>query len=1029
MAIEFLSDEQVAAYGRFAGPPERAELERFFFLDDADRALIVKRRGDHNRLGFGLQLGTVRFLGTFLADPLGVPGEVVDYLAGQLGVIDASAVSRYAGRQSTQWEHAAEIRQAYGYRDFTDEGAQQDLRAFIGARAWTRTEGPRSLFDQAVAWLREQKVLLPGASILARLVAEIRAAAADRVHEVMASAASDADPGLPGRLDKLLVVPEGTRVSELERLRRSPVRASAPQMVKALDRAAEVLAVGGGRADLAGVPANRLEALARYGLGTKAPTLRGLTGPRRTATLLATARSLEVSAVDDVLDLFSVLMATKLLAWAERESNKQRQRDMPRLARASVTLAKAARVLLAAGDEPVSASQVWEEIERVASRDKVTAAVAAVEELASFGDDDDDNADRRAELVKRYATVRPFLPMLTEVVPFGATGAGAPALAAAMALPDLIGRKRVRPDEIDDSLVTGSWRRLVLANPDLPAGTVDHRAYALCVLEQLHRALRRRDVFVSGSVRWGDPRARLLSGEEWEAARPEALTALRLDESASAHLATLGRTLDSAWKALAARLTEARQGDGTPQVRLEPDPDGRIRIRVSPLEAVPEPPSLVALRDLTARMLPRVDLPELLLEVDAWTGFTSEFTHLAESGTRMEDLAVSACAVLVAESCNIGFTPVTKPGVPALTRDRLSHVEQNYVRADTISAANARLIEHQSGIGLAQLWGGGLVASADGLRFVVPVQTLNAGMNPKYFGTKHHGLTWLNAINDQVSGIGAVVVPGTMRDSLYILDVLLNLDAGPKPDVVATDTASYSDIVFGLFRLLGYQFSPRIADLSDQRFWRLEVPGVPPGDYGPLNAVARHKVTTTRIIGHWADMQRVAASLAMGTVRAYDLLRMLGRDGSPTPLGQALADYGKIAKTLHLLAMCDPDESYRRTVHVQLNTQESRHRLARKIFHGQRGELRQRYREGQEDQLGTLGLVLNAVTLWNTKYTDAAVAELRAQGYPVDDADAARLSPLADKHVNMLGRYTFAPTATAGLRPLRDPSDAEPDDE
>jgi hypothetical protein len=96
--------------------------------------------------------------------------------------------------------------------------------------------------------------------------------------------------------------------------------------------------------------------------------------------------------------------------------------------------------------------------------------------------------------------------------------------------------------------------------------------------------------------------------------------------------------------------------------------------------------------------------------------------------------------------------------------------------------------------------------------------------------------------------------------------------------------------------------------------------------------------------------------LATGTVRAYDLLRMLGRDGNPIPLGHALADYGKIAKTLDLLAMCDPDESYRRTVHTQLTVQESRHRLVRKIFHGQRGELRQRYREGQEDQLGALGL-------------------------------------------------------------------------
>jgi Tn3 transposase DDE domain len=93
------------------------------------------------------------------------------------------------------------------------------------------------------------------------------------------------------------------------------------------------------------------------------------------------------------------------------------------------------------------------------------------------------------------------------------------------------------------------------------------------------------------------------------------------------------------------------------------------------------------------------------------------------------------------------------------------------------------------------------------------------------------------------------------------------------------------------------------------------------------------------------------------------------------------------------------------------------------------GELRQRYREGQEDQLSALGVVLNAVTLWNTRYSDAAVAQLRAQGYPVDDADAARLSPLVDKHVNVLGRYTFTQPAAAGLRPLRDPSAADPDED
>jgi TnpA family transposase len=188
-------------------------------------------------------------------------------------------------------------------------------------------------------------------------------------------------------------------------------------------------------------------------------------------------------------------------------------------------------------------------------------------------------------------------------------------------------------------------------------------------------------------------------------------------------------------------------------------------------------------------MLPRIDLPELLLEVHGWTGCLDEFTHLSETGARMDDLALSVAAVLVAEACNIGLHPAAKPGVPALRRDRLSHVDQNYIRAETIRAANGRLIKAQARIALADAWGGGLVASADGLRFVVPVATLNAGPNPRYFGLRR-GATWLNAVNDQYAGLGAIVIPGTVRDSLHILDLVLNFEGGPRPEVVVTDTAS-----------------------------------------------------------------------------------------------------------------------------------------------------------------------------------------------------------------------------------------------
>jgi TnpA family transposase len=445
------------------------------------------------------------------------------------------------------------------------------------------------------------------------------------------------------------------------------------------------------------------------------------------------------------------------------------------------------------------------------------------------------------------------------------------------------------------------------------------------------------------------------------------------------------------------------------------------RISLERLDAQPEPASLVELRRLVGGRLPRVDISDALLEVHAWTGCFGEYTHISEARARMEDLPISVAAVLVAEACNIGFRPAVKLGVPALTRDRLSHVDQNYIRAETHASANGRLIDFQAGIELARAWGGGLVASIDGLRFVVPVATINAAPNPHYFGMRR-GATWLNAVNDQYSGIGAIAVPGTVRDSLYVLDLLLNIDGGPRPEVVVTDEASYTDMVFGVFRILGYQFSPRIADLSDSRFWRVDAAA----DYGSLNSLARSKVSLNRIHASWPDMLRIAGSLHTGTVRAYDLLRMLSRDGQPGRIGLAFEHYGRIAKTLHLLSVID-DEGYRRRMSSQINIQEERHRLARRIFHGQRGQLRQRYREGQEDQLGALGVVLNAVVLWTTRYMDAALAQLRQSGHPVRDEDVARLSPLGFRHLNVLGRYAFTPPAPGQMRQLRDPSAVDDD--
>jgi hypothetical protein len=86
MPVSFLIPQQRATYGRYAGPPTADELSRYYHLNDDDLTQIMGCRGEHNRLGFALQLATVRYLGTFLEDPVAVPSAVVETLARQLGL-------------------------------------------------------------------------------------------------------------------------------------------------------------------------------------------------------------------------------------------------------------------------------------------------------------------------------------------------------------------------------------------------------------------------------------------------------------------------------------------------------------------------------------------------------------------------------------------------------------------------------------------------------------------------------------------------------------------------------------------------------------------------------------------------------------------------------------------------------------------------------------------------------------------------------------------------------------------------------
>jgi len=240
----------------------------------------------------------------------------------------------------------------------------------------------------------------------------------------------------------------------------------------------------------------------------------------------------------------------------------------------------------------------------------------------------------------------------------------------------------------------------------------------------MHQALDRHDLFVHPSVRWGDTRLNLLQGDAWEKARPQVCRALGRLPAAAPELEQLTHQLADAYQRVSLNLP-----DNT-SVRVENGTD----LIVSNLDKLEEPASLVATRERVDNLMPWIDLPELVLEIAKITNFAADFTHISEGQARVENLELSICAVLVAEACNVGLRPVVNEDNPALTLDRLAWVQQNYIRAETITQANERLVDAQKNVQLAQIWGGGEVASADGLRFVVPVHTLNARPNSRYFG-------------------------------------------------------------------------------------------------------------------------------------------------------------------------------------------------------------------------------------------------------------------------------------------------------
>jgi TnpA family transposase len=434
-----------------------------------------------------------------------------------------------------------------------------------------------------------------------------------------------------------------------------------------------------------------------------------------------------------------------------------------------------------------------------------------------------------------------------------------------------------------------------------------------------------------------------------------------------------------------------------------------VRIRGTELTITPHKADTPEAADLLAKrlygMLPALRITDLLTEVDRWTGLAARFTHL-RSGRPAADPRVVLTAVL-ADATNLGLTRMAE-ACSVASYHHLAWTAGWHLREETYRRALAALVDAQQRQPLAAAFGDGTASSSDGQLFPTAGRGEAAGTINARAG-REPVVSVYTHISDRYAPFHAEAIAAA-GEAAHVIDGLLYHEADLAPAVHHTDGGGVSEHVFGLARLLGFRFAPRIPNLAERRLYAFAAADTSPA-LAPFTA---GRIDENLIAAHWDDLLRLATSVRTGVVSASLVLRRLGAYPRQNGLARALREVGRIERTLFVLDWLD-DPHLRRRATAELNKGEARNALARAVCFHRLGRLRDRGAEALQHRATGLALVTAAIVLWNTAYLGRALELLQRQGEDVPGALLAHLAPLGWRHINLTGDYLW-PTSV-GLEP------------
>lgn len=962
---------------------------RHYTLSETDLAIVRQHRGAANRLGFAVQLCLMRYPGVKLGVHEDPPEPLLRLVAMQLN-IGLEHWAQYGQRLETRREHLLELQSVVGFKSFTMKLYRPSVAA-LADLAWQTDKGI-VLASACFESLRKQQVLLPAMNVVERICAEAITHANRRIYSALTDSLTAVHRE---RLEALLTPKPGTKTTWLAWLRQSAVKPNSRHMLEHIERLKVWQALDLPPEIYQQVHQNRLLKIARESGQMTPADLARFESQRRYAALVAVAIESTATVTDEIVDLHDRIIG-KFFNTAKHKHQQKFQASGLAINDKVRLYGRIGRALIEAkqnGADPFAA------IEAVMPWESFTASVSEAQKLAQ-----PDGFDFLHHMSENYATLRRYAPALLNVLRLRATVSSQHLLNAIDLLRALnADHARKLPADAPTEFVKPRWAKLVFK-----ADGIDRRYYELCAFSELKNALRSGDMWVQGSRQFKDFEEYLTPVEKFVNLKLTHALPLAVntdcDEYLQERLLRLERALTTVNSLAAA--------DSLPDAIIT-----ESGLKITPQETV-VPEIAQTLIEQTAMRLPRVKITDLLMEVDAWTNFTHHFTHL-KTGDLTKDKTLLLTAIL-ADAINLGLTKMTE-SCPGTTYAKLSWLQAWHIRDETYANALAALVNAQFRQPFAEHWGDGNTSSSDGQRFRAGGRAENSGhVNPKY-GTEP-GRMFYTHISDQYAPFSIKVVNVGVRDSTYVLDGLLYHESDLRIEEHYTDTAGFTDHVFGLMHLLGFRFAPRIRDLGDTKLY------IPKGtgDYAALKPLIGGALSIQSIRTHWNDILRLAMSIKQGTVTASLMLRKLGSYPRQNGLAVALRELGRIERTLFILDWLQSIE-LRRRVHAGLNKGEARNALARAVFFYRLGEIRDRSFEQQRYRASGLNLVTAAIVLWNTVYLDRATRAFATKGPMLDSELFQYLSPLGWEHINLTGDYLWRSRSKVGagkFRPLRMPAQA-----